>query len=105
MEGGPERVKCHSKRSLSRGAAWREGSGFVDSSAASLRMRRMVGDLVLKVGVDIVHLVVAFIRVHMYLLQDDFPLTLITNSWAWLSAVSVLNVTTQLLSLIKVVQM
>lgn len=63
MEGGPERVKCHSKRSLSRGAAWREGSGFVDSSAASLRMRRMVGDLVLKVGVDIVNLVVAFIRV------------------------------------------
>lgn len=53
MEGGPERVKCHSKRSLSRGAAWREGSGFVDSSAASLRMRRMVGDLVLKDGVDI----------------------------------------------------
>lgn len=54
MEGGPERVKCHSKRSLSRGAAWREGSGLVDSSVASLRMRRMVGDLVLNVGVDIV---------------------------------------------------
>lgn len=72
MEGGPERVKCHSKRSLSRGAAWREGSGFVDSSAASLRMRRIVGDLVLKVGVDIVHLVVAFIRVCMYLLEDDY---------------------------------
>lgn len=66
MEGGPERVKCHSKRSLSRGAAWREGSGFVDSSAASLRMRRMVGDFVLKVGVDIVLLVVAFIRVCIF---------------------------------------
>ena len=66
MNGGPERVKCHSKRSLSRGAAWREGSGLVDSSAASLRMRRMVGDFVLKVGVDIVLLVVAFIRIHMY---------------------------------------
>lgn len=63
MEGGPERVKCHSKRSLSRGPAWTEGSGLVDSSAASLRMRRMVGDLVLKVGVDIELLVVAFIRV------------------------------------------
>lgn len=54
MEGGPERVKCHSKRSLSRGAAWREGSGLVDNSVASLRMRRMVGDLVLNVGADIV---------------------------------------------------
>lgn len=38
----------------------------MDSSAASLRMRRMVGDFVLKVGVDIVLLVVAFIRIHMY---------------------------------------
>lgn len=66
MEGGPERVKCHSKRSLSRGAAWRKGSGWVNSSAASLRMRRMVGDLVLKVGVDIVLLVVAFMRVCIF---------------------------------------
>lgn len=68
MEGGPERVKCHSKRSLSRGAAWREGSGFVDSSAASLRMRRMVGDLVLKDGVDIA----SGGGFHSCLLQDDF---------------------------------
>lgn len=63
MEGGPERVKCHSKRSLSRGAAWREGSGLVDSSLASLRMRRMVGDLVLNVGLDIALVVMALVCV------------------------------------------
>jgi len=45
-------VKCHSKRFDSRGAAWSVGSGFVESSAASLRMRLIVGLLVLKVGRD-----------------------------------------------------
>lgn len=69
MEGGPERVKCHSKRSLSRGAAWREGSGLVDNSVASLRMRRMVGDLVLNVGADIVLEEVTFF---LYLLEGRF---------------------------------
>lgn len=43
-------VKCHSKRFDSRGAACKVGSGWVESSVASLRMRLMVGDLVLKVG-------------------------------------------------------
>lgn len=47
-------MKCHSKRLDSRGAAWRVGSRLVRSSEASLRMRFMVGDLVLKVGRDIV---------------------------------------------------
>lgn len=43
-------MKCHSKRLDSRGAACKVGSGWVESSVASLRMRLMVGDLVLKVG-------------------------------------------------------
>lgn len=43
-------MKCHSKRFESRGAACRVGSGWVESSVASLRMRLMVGDLVLNVG-------------------------------------------------------
>lgn len=43
-------MKCHSKRLESRGAACRVGSGWLESSVASLRMRFMVGDLVLKVG-------------------------------------------------------
>lgn len=43
-------MKCHSKRFDSRGAACRVGSGWLESSVASLRMRFMVGDLVLKVG-------------------------------------------------------
>ena len=43
-------MKCHSKRLDSRGAACRVGSGWLESSVASLRMRFMVGDLVLKVG-------------------------------------------------------
>ena len=51
MEGGPVRVKCHSKRLFSRGAAVREGSGEMESSRDSWRMRLMVGDLVLKPGV------------------------------------------------------
>ncbi len=46
-------VKCHSKRLDSRGEAWRVGSGLERSSWASLSMRLMVGDLVLKVGRDI----------------------------------------------------
>lgn len=53
MCGGPARVKCHSKRSDSSGEAWRLGSGLVKSSEASFRIRLMVGDLVLKVGRDI----------------------------------------------------
>ena len=44
-------VKCHSKRSVSRGVAWRDGSGLRLSSRASWRMRLTVGDLVLKPGV------------------------------------------------------
>ena len=47
-------MKCHSKRFDSRGAACRVGSGWLESSVASLRMRFMVGDLVLKVGRDMV---------------------------------------------------
>ena len=43
-------MKCHSKRLESRGAAWRVGSGFEESSVASFRIRFMVGDLVLNVG-------------------------------------------------------
>lgn len=43
-------MKCHSKRFESRGAACKVGSGWAESSLASLRMRLMVGDLVLKVG-------------------------------------------------------
>ena len=50
MLGGPASVKCHSNRSASSGEACRLGSGLVVSSQASLRMRLMVGDLVLKVG-------------------------------------------------------
>ncbi len=52
--GGPARVKCHSKRSDSMGAACRVESGFVESSEASLRMRLMVGDLLLNIGTDMV---------------------------------------------------
>lgn len=40
-------MKCHSKRSDSRGEAWRSGEGLRDSSRASRRMRFMVGFLVL----------------------------------------------------------
>ena len=47
-------VKCHSNRFDSRGAACNVGSGCAESSVASLRMRLMVGDLVLKVGSAIV---------------------------------------------------
>jgi len=43
-------VKCHSKRLDSRGAACKVGSGWVESSVASLRMRLIVGDLVLNIG-------------------------------------------------------
>lgn len=43
-------MKCHSKRLDSRGAACKVGSGWLESSVASLRIRLMVGDLVLKVG-------------------------------------------------------
>lgn len=43
-------MKCHSKRLDSRGAACKVGSGWAESSLASLRIRLMVGDLVLKVG-------------------------------------------------------
>ena len=46
-EGGPRRVKCHSNRLDSNSAAWRVESGWAWSSEASLRMRLMVGDLVL----------------------------------------------------------
>lgn len=71
--GGPRRVKCHSKRSVSRGVAVYSGEGEEDSSAASftgcgeavwsvagqkrermgpdLQMRRIVGDLELNLGV------------------------------------------------------
>ena len=45
-------MKCHSKRFVSRGAACRLGSGVVRSSWDSRRMRLIVGDLVLKVGVE-----------------------------------------------------
>ena len=38
-------VKCHSKRSVSRGEAVKSGEGVVASSEASLRMRFMVGVL------------------------------------------------------------
>ena len=47
-------MKCHSKRSVSNGAAWSVGSGFFDSSEASLRILLIVGDLLLKVGRDMV---------------------------------------------------
>jgi hypothetical protein len=64
-EGGPRRVKCHSKRFVSIGEAWKSRDGLVASSEASftiwhvsrscgkrstanLRMRLMVGFLVLK---------------------------------------------------------
>lgn len=53
VEGGPWRVKCHSKRLDSKGAACKVASGFERSSVASLRMRFIVGDLVLNVGRDI----------------------------------------------------
>ena len=47
-DGGPRRVKCHSWRLESEtGAAWKVGLGFGDeaeSSAVSLRRRRMVGE-------------------------------------------------------------
>lgn len=43
-------MKCHSKRLVSSGAACRDGSGWLESSVASLRMRFMVGDLVLNTG-------------------------------------------------------
>ena len=43
-------MKCHSKRLDSRGAACKDGSGWLESSLASFRMRLMVGDLVLNVG-------------------------------------------------------
>lgn len=46
-------MKCHSKRLDSRGAAWREGSGWDWSSEASFKIRLIVGDLVLNVGRDI----------------------------------------------------
>lgn len=45
-------MKCHSKRLVSNGAAWRVASGLDRSSVASLRMRFIVGDLVLNVGRD-----------------------------------------------------
>ena len=47
-------MKCHSKRFDSSGAACKDGSGWVESSVASLRMRFIVGDLVLKVGRDMI---------------------------------------------------
>ena len=43
-------MKCHSKRLDSRGAACRVESGWDCNSEASLRMRFIVGDLVLNVG-------------------------------------------------------
>jgi hypothetical protein len=68
-EGGPRRVKCHSKRFVSRGEAWKSREGFAANSDASFtvckvfvsiqvlweigelqgdgRMRLMVGFLVL----------------------------------------------------------
>ena len=54
VEGGPWRVKCHSNRLDSSGAACRVASGLLRSSVASLRILLMVGDLELKVGRDIV---------------------------------------------------
>ena len=51
VDGGPDIVKCHSKRLASKGAAVREGSGESESSRDSWRIRLMVGDLVLKPGV------------------------------------------------------
>ena len=51
MDGGPEMVKCHSKRFVSRGEAVSDGSGDRESSRDSWRIRLMVGDLVLKPGV------------------------------------------------------
>lgn len=48
--GGPRNVKCHSNMLVSRGAAWKSAEGEEESSAASRRMRLIVGDLVLKVG-------------------------------------------------------
>ncbi len=54
-------MKCHSKRLESRGAAWRVGSGWVESSVASFRMRLIVGDLVLKVGRAMVGVLVVFV--------------------------------------------
>ena len=42
-------MKCHSKRFSSRGAACIDGSGWLESSLASLRMRLIVGDFVLNV--------------------------------------------------------
>ena len=47
-------MKCHSKRLDSSGAACKEGSGWLESSAASFRMRFMVGDLVLNIGSAII---------------------------------------------------
>lgn len=62
VDGGPERVKCHSKRLDSRGAACRVGSGWVESSVASLRIRLMVGDLVLNEGSAMMIIVDAMVR-------------------------------------------
>jgi len=53
-DGGPRSVKCHSNRLVSRGDACRSGDGEVESSEASRRIRFMVGDLVLNLGVAIV---------------------------------------------------
>lgn len=48
-------MKCHSKRLDSSGAACKDGSGWLESSLASFRMRFMVGDLVLNVGRAIIY--------------------------------------------------
>ena len=45
-------MKCHSKRFVSKGAACKLGSGERESSRDSCKMRFIVGDLVLKEGVD-----------------------------------------------------
>lgn len=47
-------MKCHSKILVSSGAACKVASGFERSSVASFKMRLTVGDLVLKVGRDMV---------------------------------------------------
>lgn len=44
-------MKCHSKRSVSRGEARKKGEGWLVSSWASFKMRRMVGDLEFILGV------------------------------------------------------
>jgi len=54
-DGGPRSVKCQSKRSASEaGAAWKSGEGELASSWASRRIRFMVGDLELNLGVAII---------------------------------------------------